>query len=124
MKVSDYVLQKDVEVEASSDLISRVERRKKENADHESSLLEQELTVASQIEIPATTLLKETARKDAKKVVKLVEAVQGLAVKETGEILKIEMEITREKVACSELAPQKLLLQKLLQLEQSVSHYF
>ena len=40
MKVSYYVLQEDAEVEASSDLISRVERRKKANDDHESSLLE------------------------------------------------------------------------------------
>jgi len=50
-------------------------------------------------------LLKETARKYAKKVVKLVEVVQGLAVKETGEILKTEIEIKRDKVACSEVYP-------------------
>ena len=103
MKVSDYVLQEDAEVEASSDLVSRVERRKKANADHESSLFEQALTVENQIEIHAATLLKETARKDAKKVVMLAGVVQGLTVKETGEILKTEMEIKREKVACSEV---------------------
>jgi len=80
MKVFDYVFQEDAEVEASSNLISIVERRNNVNVDHESSLLEQALIVASQIEIPAATLLKETARKDAKKVVRLVEAVQGLAV--------------------------------------------
>jgi len=87
MKVSDYVLQEDTEVEASSDMISRVERRKK-NADQESPILERALAVENEIEIPAATLLKETARKDAKKVVKLAEVVRGLAVKETGELLK------------------------------------
>jgi len=43
--------------------------------------VERALTVAIQIDIPTATLLKETARKDAQKVVKLVEAIQGLAVK-------------------------------------------
>lgn len=39
MKVSNYVLQEDAEVEVSSNLISRVERRKKENANQEASLV-------------------------------------------------------------------------------------
>jgi len=57
MKVSNYVLQEDAEVEASSDLVSRVERRKKANVDQEASLVEKALTVTSQIEIPAATLV-------------------------------------------------------------------
>jgi len=100
MKVSDYVHQEDAKVEASSNLISRTERRKKANADQESSLIEH-VALATQIEIPKATLVKETARKYAQKVVNLAEVVQGLAFTESGEILKTAMEVKREKVACS-----------------------
>jgi hypothetical protein len=98
----NYVLQEDAEVKASSNLVSRVEQRKKANADQDASLVEKALTVASQVEIPAAVLVKQTARKDAQKVIKLAEDVQGLTVKETGEFFRAAMEAKRENVACSE----------------------
>jgi len=78
------------------------ERRKKANADQEASLVEKALTVTSQTEIPAATLVKETAVKDAEKVVEFAEAVKNLATKETGELIKAAMEVKRERAASSE----------------------
>ena len=101
MKVSNYVLQEDAEVEASSDLVSRVERRKKANADQEAFVVEKALTAANQIEIPASTLVRETATRDAKKVVKFVEDVKKLDSSEVGELLKATMEVNREGTGCS-----------------------
>jgi len=108
LKVSTYDEQEDVEVEVATDLVTRMERRKKVAAEssepkpdeHEAFIIEKAIGVASQLEIPTVTLMKETAMEDAKKVVEFAEAVQGLASEKTGKFLKATMEIKREK-ACS-----------------------
>jgi len=63
MKVSDYVIQEDAEVEDATDLVTRMERNKKVvvgslTKEQEAFLVEKALTVAYQIEIPTATLVK------------------------------------------------------------------
>lgn len=76
MKESHYVLQEDPEIEANTNLVTRMVRNKKADAD--ASLLDKALVIASEIEVPAETLLKELTTEDAQKVVKLAEDIQDL----------------------------------------------
>ena len=108
MKVSKYVEEEDAEVEETSTLVTRIEKIKKATvetsesltAEKEAFLVEQALKVASQLEIPTTTLVKETAVEDAAEVVELTEYIKGLASKETVDLVNATMEVKREK-ACS-----------------------
>jgi hypothetical protein len=97
MKVSKYVLQEDVEIKASNDLITRMERNKKATAD--ASLLNKELVIASEIDVPAESLLKESTAEDAQKVVELPEEIKDLVTEQSGELLK---EVQREEVGTSD----------------------
>jgi len=63
MKVSEYVLQEDAEIKASTDLVTRMERNKKVVAD--ASLLNKALVIASEIDVPAESLLRESTCADA-----------------------------------------------------------
>jgi hypothetical protein len=78
MKVSDYVIQKEAEVEGSIDLVTRMERNKKAAAEQESSLLDKDVAITSQIEIPSASLVKETIAEDAQKGIKLAGGIQEL----------------------------------------------
>lgn len=92
MKESHYVLQEDPEIEANTNLVTRMVRNKKAFAD--ASLLDKALVIASEIEVPAETLLKELTTEDAQKVFKLAEDIQDLVAEETDELLK---EVQREE---------------------------
>jgi len=97
MKVSEYVLQEDAEIEASTDLVTRMERNKKVVAD--ASLLNKAFVIASEIGVPVVSLLKESTTADAQKVVELAEEIQDLVTEESGELLK---EVHWEEVGISE----------------------
>jgi len=84
MKESQYVLQEDADVEAATDLVTRMEINKKVV---EASLLEKVVALANEIEILATSLMNDIVAEDAQKVVELAEDVQELVTEETGELL-------------------------------------
>jgi hypothetical protein len=104
MKVSDYVIQKEAEVEGSIDLVTRMERNKKAAAEQESSLLDKDVAITSQIEIPSASLVKETATEDAQKGIELAGGIQELVSENTGDLLKVAEEVQKEKAACLEVA--------------------
>jgi len=97
LKVSDYVLQEDAKIEVGSDLVTRMERNKKAAAD--ASLLNKAIAIASEIDVPAESLLKESTVEDAQKVVEVAEDLQDLVTEESSELLK---EVQREEVGTSE----------------------
>ena len=111
MKVSKYVEEEDADVEETLSLVTRVKKGKKDAvdsskyliADQEAVLVEQAVKVASQVDIPTASLVKEIAVEDATKVVVLIEEIKGLAYEESGNLVKANMEVKREK-ACSEAA--------------------
>ena len=112
LKESTYTQEEDAKVEAATTLVTRIERRKKAatestiellSKEQEASLVEQALAVASHLEIPTASLVKEIAVEDAKKVVEFAKVVQGLSSGKTGDIMKETMKIKREKVGCSEV---------------------
>jgi len=69
----------------------KLKRNKKVAAD--ASLLNKALALASEIDVPAESLLKESTAKNTQKVVELAEDLQGLVNEETGEPLKAPMEV-------------------------------
>lgn len=87
MKVSEYVVQEDAKVESSTDLVTRMERNKKASAEPEASLLDKDLAIASKIDVPTESLLKESIAEDAQKVVELVGGIQELV--KDGDFLEV-----------------------------------
>jgi len=86
------VLQEEAEIEASTNLVTRMERNKKVVVD--ASLLDKALVIASEIEIPTESLLKKSTVEDAQKVIELPEDIRDLVAEETSELLK---EVQREE---------------------------
>jgi len=93
LKVSDYVIQEDAEVEAATDLVTRMEINKKR-------AVAEALEIAKEIDVSAEVLMKESTIEDAQKVVELAEGIQELVV--VGDLLDIAEGAQRENVACSE----------------------
>jgi len=102
MRVSDYVIQEDAEIESSYELVTRMKRNKKAVAD--TSLLNKTLVIASEIDAPAETLLKEPTAGDAQKVVELAKEIQDQVTEETSEMLK---EVQKEEAGTSEVDASK-----------------
>jgi len=75
------VTQEDAEVEAATDLITRMERNKKK-------VVVEALKIAKEIDVPAEVLLKKSTGGDAQKVVELAGGVQDLVV--AGDLLNID----------------------------------
>jgi len=100
MEVSDYVLQEDAEVEDTTGLVTRMERNKKATTELEASLLDKAFAIASEIAMPAESLLKESTAEDVQKVVELAGGIQEMV--KTGDLLKVAEESQKEKAACSE----------------------
>lgn len=98
MKVFEYVVQEDAKVESSTDLVTRMERNKKAAAEPEASLLDKDLAIASKIDVPAESLLKESIVEDAQKVVELAGGIQELV--KDGDFLEVTEEVQKGKVAC------------------------
>ena len=57
------------------------------------------LVIASEIDVPAESLMKESTAEDAQKVVELAEEIQNQVTEETGEMLK---DVQREEAGTSE----------------------
>jgi hypothetical protein len=55
------------------------------------------LQIASDIDVPATSLIRKSAVNDAQKVIELAEDVQELVTEEAGELLKSTVEDQREE---------------------------
>jgi len=77
-------------------------REKKAATKPEASVLNKALAIASNIEVPAESLLKESTAEDARKVVELGEGIQELV--KTGDLLKNTKEVQKGKAVCLETA--------------------
>jgi len=82
MKVSKYVEEEDAEMEETYTLVKinkdDAETSESLTAEQEALLVEQTVKVASKLEIPTATLVKETAVEDVAKVVVLTKEIKGL----------------------------------------------
>ena len=97
MKVSSYVTDEDVEVEGSTDIVTR-EVRKKKAADVDA--LQQTFEIATEILVPAEVLLNESTTEAAQKVVELAGDLQELVV--------AEQDLQEKDVACSGAGTSKV----------------
>jgi hypothetical protein len=93
IKESQYVLQEEADVEATG-LVTREMTNKKAADD---SILQQVMHIASEIDVPVESLLKESTAEDAQKVVELAKDVKDLVTEEAGGMLKATVEDKREE---------------------------
>jgi len=99
MKVSSYMMEKEEEVEATTELVRREIRKKKVD---DAAALQKALEIAREIEVPAEALMKESTVEAAHKVIELSENLQQLVV--AGNVMNDAEESQKKNAACSEVA--------------------
>jgi len=97
LKVSDYVMEEDDQVEVATDLVTREVRRKRA-ADE--ATLQKASEIAQEIDIPTEHLVKQSTVEATHKVIELTENLQQLVV--SGDLLDAAEEVQRKEAACSE----------------------
>jgi len=102
MKVSTYVEEKDDQVEAATNLVTREVKRKKAAVE---VALRRAHDIVEQTNIPAELLLKGSSGEQAQKVVELVENLQQLVV--ASDLLDASEKTQKEDDTCSEAAPSE-----------------
>ena len=118
MRVSDYEIQEEDEVEDTTALVTRIIREKKAATKRE---VDKALAIASDIEVPAESLLKESTAADAQKVVELVGGIQELV--KTGDLLKDSEEVQKGKSVCSETACSEALSLEATEIKGNTSSH-
>jgi len=97
------VREKDEEIEATTDLITREVKRKKV---FDVAALQKALEIAKDIEVPAEALLNESTVEAAHKVIELTEDLQQLVV--AGDLLNAVEETRKKDVTCSEVVASEV----------------
>ena len=95
LKVSDYMMEGDDQVEVATDLVTRDVRRKRAT---DEATLQKASEIAQEIGIPTEDLVKQSTVEAAHKVIELTENLQQLVV--AGDLLDVAEEIQRKEAAC------------------------
>ena len=102
LKVSDYVMEEDDQVEAATDLVTREVRRKR--AAYEATL-QKAREISQEIGVFTEHLVKQSTVEAAHKVIELTENLQQLVV--AGDLLDAAEEVQRKEATCLEADASK-----------------
>jgi len=98
LRESQYILQEEEDMEASGLVTRELRNKKAANV----AALQKAMKIAREIEIPASSILREDADVSAQKVVEAAEQVQEMASADDGNLLKMLAEIQRIEASGTE----------------------